>query len=117
MDQFPRNIFRNQARSFATDPKALAIALDALDNGFDKNLNTDENIFLYMPLQHSEDLAMQNLSVELYHHLQHQESLKSAKLHRDIIKNFGRFPHRNAVLNRTTSKEEQTFLEKEALFW
>ncbi|MGH1349881.1 MAG: DUF924 family protein [Methyloligellaceae bacterium] len=117
LDQFPRNIFRNQARSFATDAKALAVSFQSIENGFDKALGQNENIFLYMPLQHSEDLAHQEQSVRLYEKLGSKPSFESAKLHRDIIKKFGRFPHRNNILNRTTTQEEQEFLNEGALFW
>ncbi len=117
LDQFPRNIYRNHAKSFATDHIALEVSRTALLKEFNRELNEDENIFLYIPFQHSEDLDDQNYSVELYRKSGTESSYKSAMLHRDIIKRFGRFPHRNEHLGRVTTAEEQEFLSQGALFW
>jgi uncharacterized protein (DUF924 family) len=105
-DQFPRNMFRDHADQFATDHLALAIATGALDNGFDEQLEQRERQFLYMPFQHSEDLADQNRSLLLFTDLGDQEQLRYARLHHDIIERFGRFPHRNKILGRTPRSEE-----------
>jgi uncharacterized protein (DUF924 family) len=105
-DQFPRNIFRNDAEQFATDHLALAIAKEAVDEEYDQQLEPRERGFLYMPFQHSEDLADQNRGLLLFTELGDGEQVKYAKLHRDVIEKFGRFPHRNAMLGRTPRPAE-----------
>ena len=105
-DQFPRNMFRRNAEQFATDPLALAIAKAALDNGFDEQLAPHERGFLYMPFQHSENLADQNRAILLFTALGDEKQLGYAKKHHDIIERFGRFPHRNAMLGRVPRAEE-----------
>ena len=105
-DQFPRNMFRDHADQFATDHLALAIAKGAADKGFDQELQPEERGFLYMPFQHSENLADQNRGLLLFAELGDEEQLGYAKKHRDIIERFGRFPHRNAMLGRTPRAEE-----------
>jgi uncharacterized protein (DUF924 family) len=99
-DQFPRNMFRGHADQFATDHLALAIAKGAVDKGFDEELEPKERGFLYMPFQHSENLADQNRSLLLFTALGDEEQLGYAKKHHDVIERFGRFPHRNAILGR-----------------
>jgi uncharacterized protein (DUF924 family) len=113
LDQFPRNMFRNDARAFATDPLARAVAAGALVKGFDAKVgdkDVDMRGFFYLPFMHSEDLADQERSVALYK-AAGSADLKWADLHADIIRRFGRFPHRNAVLGRTTTPAEQAFLD------
>jgi uncharacterized protein (DUF924 family) len=105
-DQFPRNMFRGVADQFATDHLALAIAKRALAKDFDKALEANERAFLYMPFEHSENRDDQNRSVLLFSELGDANTLKYAKLHRDIIDKFGRFPHRNAMLGRAPRPEE-----------
>ncbi|MEP7350907.1 MAG: DUF924 family protein [Sphingorhabdus sp.] len=105
-DQFPRNIFRHEAQSFATDPLALAISKLAVGAGFHGQLNAQEQQFLYMPFMHSENIADQEMSVELFDALNEAKALQFAIMHRDIVKRFGRFPHRNEVLGRETLPEE-----------
>jgi uncharacterized protein (DUF924 family) len=105
-DQLPRNMFRGSAEQFATDHMALAIAKEAIDKGFDEQLEPKERAFLYMPFQHSEDLADQNRSILLFTELGDAKNLDYAKRHRDIIARFGRFPHRNAMLGRTPRPDE-----------
>lgn len=105
-DQFPRNMFRGHADQFATDHLALAIARAAVDKQFDDQLNERERGFLYMPFQHSENLANQNRSVLLFTELGDDEQLGYAQKHRDVIARFGRFPHRNAMLGRAPRPEE-----------
>ena len=110
LDQFPRNMFRGQARAFATDPLARAVASRAILNGFDGAF-ADMRSFFYLPFEHSEDLADQERGLTLYKAAGDDDGLKWAKIHADIIRRFGRFPHRNAVLGRVSTPEEQAFLD------
>lgn len=105
-DQFPRNMFRGHADQFATDHLALAIAKAAVNKGFDEDLASDERAFLYMPFQHSESPADQDRSLSLFNQLGDERYMPFAQKHHDIIKRFGRFPHRNAVLGRAPRPEE-----------
>lgn len=105
-DQFPRNIFRDQAEQFATDHLALQIAKAAVDKGFAEELERHERSFLYMPFQHSENLADQNRGVLLFTEIGDDKQIGFAKKHRDVIERFGRFPHRNAILGRAPRAEE-----------
>jgi uncharacterized protein (DUF924 family) len=105
-DQFPRNMFRGDAEQFATDHLALAIAKGATDKKFDEELEPKERSFLYMPFQHSENLADQNRSVLLFTELGDEEQLGYAKKHHNVIERFGRFPHRNAILGRAPRPDE-----------
>ena len=105
-DQFPRNMFREHAEQFATDHLALAIAKAAIDKKLDEALQPQERGFLYMPFQHSENLADQNRAVLLFTALGDDEQLGYAKKHREIIERFGRFPHRNAILGRAPRPDE-----------
>jgi uncharacterized protein (DUF924 family) len=109
LDQFSRNMFRGTDRMFASDGRALAAARAALARGHDQKLAPEEQTFLYMPFMHSEDLADQDLSVELFR--VRGEAEPYAIAHRDIIRRFGRFPQRNELLGRTTTAEEQAFLD------
>ena len=110
-DQFPRNMFRGTARAFATDELARAIAAGALLKGFDAQVPSDLRTFLYLPFEHSEDMADQERGLALYTAAGDQNDLKWAQIHADIIRRFGRFPHRNAALGRGTTPEEQAFLD------
>ena len=105
-DQFPRNMFRGHADQFATDHLALAIAKGAVDKGFEEELERQERGFLYMPFQHSEDLADQKRSLQLFTALGDDLQLGYAQKHHDVIARFGRFPHRNAVLGRAPRPDE-----------
>jgi len=105
-DQFPRNMFREHADQFATDQLALAIAREAVSRGFDEELEPRERQFLYMPFQHSENLADQNQAVFLFSKLGDEKQLGYAKKHREIVERFGRFPHRNAMLGRAPRPAE-----------
>ena len=111
LDQFPRNMFRGDARAFATDPLALAVAAGAIVRGFDSQVPADLRGFFYLPFEHSENLADQERGVAFYKAVGDSDGLKWAEIHADIIRRFGRFPHRNAVLGRTTTPEEQKFLD------
>jgi len=99
-DQFSRNMFRDSAEAFSTDPLALAIARGAVEKRLDETLSRDERSFLYLPFMHSEDLDDQQRSLLLFTALGIQNSLDFAHKHHDIVARFGRFPHRNAVLGR-----------------
>lgn len=111
LDQFPRNMFRGDARAFATDPLARAIAAGAVVRGFDSQVPNELRNFFYLPFEHSEDLADQERAVAFNKAIGDADGLKWAEIHADIIRRFGRFPHRNAVLGRTTTPEEQAFLD------
>ena len=111
LDQFPRNMFRADARAFATDPLARAITAGAIVRGFDSQVPRELRGFFYLPFEHSEDLADQERCIALNKAIGDAENLKWAEIHADIIRRFGRFPHRNAALGRTTTPEEQAFLD------
>lgn len=111
LDQFSRNMFRGSPRAFAADDIALAIAKRAVAQGFDQKLELPKRNFFYLPFMHSENLADQERCLALSRQYSDENTLKYAKLHADIIRRFGRFPHRNAVLGRTTTPEEQAFLD------
>jgi uncharacterized protein (DUF924 family) len=120
LDQFPRNIHRGSARAFAADAAARDVALDAEARGFDRALSPVERWFLYLPLMHAEDRALQERSVAHFEALAAgaepelaaalEEAADFARRHRDVIARFGRFPHRNAALGRASSREEVAFL-------
>lgn len=112
LDQFSRNLYRDDPLAYAQDKKARELVRAALDKGWDEKLGVEERWFLYMPLMHSEDLADQERSVELYRQLGMKDVLDFAIRHRDQIARFGRFPQRNAVLGRASSPEEQAFLDQ-----
>ncbi len=105
-DQFPRNMFRDHADQFSTDPLALAVAGKAIDKGYDQQLPKSQRAVLYMPLLHSEDIDDQRRSLLLFTALGDDLKLGFAKKHHDVIARFGRFPHRNAVLGRSPRPEE-----------
>ena len=111
LDQFPRNMFRGEARAFATDPLARAVAAGGIVRGFDAQVPPDMRGFFCLPFEHSEDLADQERGIAFYKAIGDADGLKWAEIHADIIRRFGRFPHRNAVLGRATTPEEQAFLD------
>jgi len=111
LDQFPRNMFRNDARAFAADKKALEIAQIALQKDHARKVDPQMRAFMFMPYMHSEQLADQRESVRLQEIHGGAENVKAAKWHLDIIERFGRFPHRNPVLGRTMSDAEQAYLD------
>jgi uncharacterized protein (DUF924 family) len=112
LDQFPRNIWRGTARAFACDRLARDVARAALAAGHDRDLPPDRRPFLYLPFEHSEDLADQDRCVELMRQLGDPQMLDYAQRHRDIVARFGRFPHRNAILGRPSRAEETHFLQQ-----
>jgi len=121
LDQFSRNIFRDSSLAYAQDAKALKACLRALDRSYDEELNLVERWFLYMPLEHAEDIEMQQLSLkkfdilvkeapaELVHQM--QSTYDYAVLHFEVIEKFGRFPHRNKIVGRETTPDEVEFLK------
>jgi uncharacterized protein (DUF924 family) len=111
LDQFPRNMFRDSARAFAADPLARKVAARAIDRGFDQRFAVPERGFFYLPFEHSEALADQERCIALNRASLDADAIKWAELHADIIRRFGRFPHRNKVLGRATTPEEQAFLD------
>jgi len=114
LDQFPRNLFRGQPQTFATDEKALTVANDAINQKFDQQLLSVQRAFIYLPFEHSENLADQSRSVELFTPLKDDPNTASmfdyAIAHANIIQKFGRFPHRNTILGRPSTPEELEFL-------
>jgi uncharacterized protein (DUF924 family) len=116
LDQFPRNMFRNDPRTYATDDTALATAEHAVRVGFDLQFPPVARAFLYLPFEHSENLEHQRRSVELTSALPHDSRtsafLEHARAHKETIERFGRFPHRNAILGRESTPEELEFLRQ-----
>ena len=114
LDQFPRNMFRDDPRTYATDEKARETARHAVERALDRELHPLERWFLYIPFMHSENMEDQDLSLDLFRRLGkvgEADPVPYAEGHRDIIARFGRFPHRNAVLGRETTAEEAEFLQ------
>ncbi len=111
LDQFPRNLFRGSARAYATDEKARTVAGAAIAAGFDRKVDPTLRLFFYLPFEHSEMLADQDESVRLFAAAGDAHDLRFAEEHRAIIRRFGRFPHRNAALQRQSTAEEIAFLE------
>lgn len=126
-DQFSRNMYRGTPRAFLFDERARAVSEHALAQGFDEQLWPIERVFLFMPLEHAEDAGLQAESVRRFSALVEQvppeqrelfqEFLAHAEAHRRVIERFGRFPHRNAVLDRESTAEERMFLEEGATAW
>jgi uncharacterized protein (DUF924 family) len=112
LDQFPRNMFRDDPRAFATDRMALALAKRAIGDGFDARVPPEQRAFVYMPFQHSEAAADQAQSIALFTALGNPLNLDFALRHQAIIARFGRFPHRNDVLGRTSTAAELAFLQE-----
>ena len=123
LDQFSRNIHRGTVQAFGGDPKALALAQDAIASGRHVRLPLIHRVFLYLPLEHSEELALQHQCVVLFEelerindHPQFASFTRYAIAHRDVIAQFGRFPHRNAVLQRQSTPDELAYLERHGGF-
>lgn len=116
LDQFPLNMFRGRARSFSTEADARAVTERALAAGYDQALRDEEKAFLYMPLMHSESLSDQERSVALYEAAGLKDNLKWARHHCELIRRFGRFPHRNAPLGRDETPAERAYLESDEAF-
>ena len=116
LDQLPRNMFRGDPKTYATDDKALEAARHAVEHAYDRELPPYGRLFLYLPFEHSEDLEDQRLSVELFRGLSAEMGSKDllgyAVRHLEIVERFGRFPHRNEILGRATTPEEAEFLRE-----
>jgi uncharacterized protein (DUF924 family) len=122
LDQFPRQIYRGTVRAFAYDTEALGLTLSGMQLAADGALNLIERLFFYMPLQHTEATEVQDESVSAFRRLvaesppqlrsTFEEALEWAENHRSLIRQFGRFPHRNAILGRASTPEEQAYLKK-----
>jgi len=114
LDQFPLNMFRGKAKSFQTEKMAVEVALKAINKGYDEILNADELLFLFMPLMHSENLEHQDIQVKLFEKYDFNDEY--SKHHRNIVKKFGRFPHRNDILGRKSSADEIEYLLSDSAF-
>jgi uncharacterized protein (DUF924 family) len=112
LDQFPRNMFRDDPKAYSSDALALEVAHRAIARGVDRRVEPELLEFLYVPFMHSEHLPDQLRCVELFRPAGRPENLKYAEDHADIVRRFGRFPHRNRVLGRVTTPEEQAFLDQ-----
>ena len=116
LDQFTRNVYRDTPAAFAGDARALATAQDAVERGLDRSLKPFGRWFLYMPFEHAEDGDAQRRSIELFQDLAESTGLTAplewAQKHADVIAQFGRYPHRNAILGRTSTPEEVAFLSQ-----
>ncbi|MBK19943.1 MAG: hypothetical protein CMM52_14015 [Rhodospirillaceae bacterium] len=111
LDQFPRNIYRGTPQAFAADPKARDVTNYALDNGYHLGMGQWPRIFLYLPLEHSEEFADHERGLPLYKEVADEHSIQSAQGHYDTIKRFGRFPHRNEVMGRQNTPEEDEYMK------
>jgi uncharacterized protein (DUF924 family) len=116
LDQLPLNMFRGQAKAFSTEQQAVAVAKAAIRRGYGALLPRDWVAFLYMPLMHSEDLADQDLSVDCFRGAGLEGNVRFAEHHRGIVRRFGRFPHRNALLGRDSTAEELAYLASPEAF-
>jgi len=116
LDQFPLNMFRGQAKSFKTERKAIEVAWKAIKNELDRNIEKEKLAFLYMPFMHSEDLTDQDMSVSLYRESNLDANITFVEHHREIIRKFGRFPHRNKILGRESTEDEILYLASENAF-
>jgi uncharacterized protein (DUF924 family) len=112
LDQFSRNLFRSNPRAYSADFIARRLSRTAIEQGFDIAMKTEERHFLYLPFEHSEDREDQALSVNLIKHLGNEDWTRDATAHKLIIDRFGRFPHRNAVLNRPSTADEIALLKE-----
>jgi uncharacterized protein (DUF924 family) len=111
-DQFPRNLFRGTTRAFATDAKALGLAEAVLERGWDAGMTDNQRLFLYLPFEHAEDVAAQSRCVALMSTLADTDLVRWARAHQAVIERFGRFPHRNVILDRASTPEELEFLRQ-----
>jgi uncharacterized protein (DUF924 family) len=111
LDQFSRNMFRDDARTYSTDPQALEVASRAIARGVDTRIEPGLLEFLYMPFMHSEQLSDQQRCVELFRKAGNTDNIGYAQDHAEIVRRFGRFPHRNRILGRATTPEERAFLD------
>ncbi|HJO64069.1 MAG TPA: DUF924 family protein, partial [Sphingomonas sanguinis] len=117
LDQFSRNLHRDSAQAYAADPLALELCLGAIDAGWEDRYPPDRLAFVYMPLMHAESRAMQDLSVAKFAELGREENLAFARDHRDVIRQYGRYPSRNAVLGRASTDAERDYLKRPDAGW
>jgi uncharacterized protein (DUF924 family) len=110
LDQFSRQLFRGQAKAFATDGMALVLAQEAIAQGLDKELDTMQRTFLYLPYQHSESPSLQAQSLRLFQSIGNEQGIQFARWHVDVIQRFGRFPKRNKALGRESTPEELAYI-------
>ncbi len=115
-DQFPLNMYRGEKESFAAEAMSRDVAFLAITKGFDKKLAEQKKKFVYMPYMHSEDIKDQEMAIELFSKAGFTENLKYARHHHDIVDQFGRFPHRNKILGRLNTAEEEKYLKSEQAF-
>ena len=116
LDQFPLNMFRGEVKSFSSEAMAIKIVKLAIEMNFNKEIDKNKISFLYMPLMHSENIKDQNLAVKMFEEAGLKENLRFAKHHREIIQKFGRFPHRNVILNRESTQDEINYLNSDEAF-
>ena len=116
LDQFPLNMFRGENKSFATEQQSIQVAKAAISKSFDEQIDKERVSFLYMPLMHSEELQDQELSVVCFKKRDLKDNLKFAQHHRDLIVEFGRFPHRNEALGRESTTAEIEYLNSKRAF-
>ena len=112
LDQFSRNLYRNQPAAFAQDAMALALSQEAIGLELDQQLNVEQRAFLYMPFMHSESQFIHTLALDLFEKLNNPINLDFEKRHKEIIDRFGRYPHRNEILGRRSTEEERVFLQQ-----
>ena len=116
LDQLPLNMFRGMVKSFSSEARSREVARHAIEQGFNKQIDPARLAFLYMPFMHSENLADQDLSVTLYEAAGLKDNVRFAQHHRDIVRRFGRFPHRNTILGRASTPEELDYLNSKEAF-
>ena len=116
LDQFPLNMYRGKAESFSTEAASREVARYAIEQGFDQNMSVEEKGFLFLPFMHSENMEDQNESIALFERAGMTDNLKWARHHRDIVQRFGRFPHRNNILGRENSQQEDVYLQSDEAF-
>lgn len=112
LDQFSRNLYRQSAEAFASDALALALSQEAIASQSDRELTPEQRTFLYMPFMHSESLVIHDIAVQLFTELGREQNLEYEYKHKAIIERFGRYPHRNEVLGRSSTDEELAFLKQ-----
>jgi uncharacterized protein (DUF924 family) len=117
LDQFSRNIHRGEAEAFAADPLARDLACLAIDKAWDARFPPEQRHFLYMPLSHAEDPALQALCLDRVATLDDEKAMRYAREHAEVIEQFGRFPTRNAALGRESSPEEESYLSQPGVGW
>lgn len=116
LDQFPLNMYRRQALGYSTEAQGRACAEEVIARGWDQSMNDGQRLFIYLPFMHSETLADQDRSVALFERTALEEALKHAHQHRELIRRFGRFPHRNAALGRSSTPDELAYLASDEAF-